>query len=311
MSTTRSRLIDRSFPPEILLEVVQRLPFDKNLVPQLASIHPYIQAILVAYETSVTKAFVQKNLYHALTDFPTSRPTYVWLSRCVQQYDVVDDVMEVLTSEHNCFAVEKHNVSLVNTGLYLLYRLQEFEAPDSKIAFIKALPRDPLTAVFLAIHYSTLTARYESQGIINQQTYGRFLDANRLELRNDIEFAFSEGVLDLGAKFVADVLLRAEGAEPALLCIYHDHSIHDWVMQRADANADPDFQPPITQGPHRDPETKARSLYTTLLERLAELYGCPLQEVISKVEEEVELPDHDLAWLNLHGKARVIGETVF
>ena len=67
--------------------------------------------------------------------------------------------------------------------------------------------------MFLAVRYSTLTARYESHGIINQRLYGRFLDANRLELRSDIEFAFSEGALNIGPKFIADTLLCADEAD--------------------------------------------------------------------------------------------------
>jgi hypothetical protein len=87
-----------------------------------------------------------------------------------------------------------------------------------------------------------------------------------------------------------------------LMCLYHDHAIHDW-----DTNApEGDFMPPITQGPERNPDLKLRSLYTTLLERMAELMESPLEEVVGRINEHIEATDHSLAWLSLSGKARLI-----
>jgi hypothetical protein len=41
----------------------------------------------------------------------------------VTKYDVVDDIMAVLVSDLNFCKVKPHNMALVNTGLFLLYRL--------------------------------------------------------------------------------------------------------------------------------------------------------------------------------------------
>lgn len=64
--------------------------------------------------------------------------------------------------------------------------------------------------------------------------------------------------------------------------------------------------PPITQGPEQDPKTRLRSLFTTLLERLAELRGCSLEEVAGSTKSAVEAPNHSLAWIDLAEKARLI-----
>jgi hypothetical protein len=58
-------------------------------------------------------------------DFPCEGNAikYEWLAKCIRQYDVIDDVMAVLLSDINCYAVEKHNMAVLNTGLLLLYRL--------------------------------------------------------------------------------------------------------------------------------------------------------------------------------------------
>jgi hypothetical protein len=39
------------------------------------------------------------------------------------------------------------------------------------------------------------------------------MDANRLELRNDMEFCFSEGIMNLGPQFISDSLLNADDSE--------------------------------------------------------------------------------------------------
>lgn len=125
MSQIRSNLINTSFPAELLVEVIQRIPFDSSVVPKLALVHPRLHELLVNYQTSIAKNFARRNLPHICQDFPCDENsiTYAWLSRCIQQYDVVDDVMAILLSEINCYAVEKHNMAVVNTGLLLLYRL--------------------------------------------------------------------------------------------------------------------------------------------------------------------------------------------
>ena len=47
-------------------------------------------------------------------------------------------------------------------------------------------------------------------------------------------------------------------------------------------------------------------MFTTLLERLAECAGTSLDEVRARVEEQTNNPGHVLAWVDLHGKARLM-----
>ncbi|KAF2018858.1 hypothetical protein BU24DRAFT_405604 [Aaosphaeria arxii CBS 175.79] len=303
MTSSRSGLLNA--PTEILLEIIENLRFDKKSIAKLRSVHPRIRNVVDDYEVSITTKYMKRQLPHALVDFPGDKRKigYRWLAECDYNYDVVDSVMAVLTCEENCWAVQRHNMPLANTGLLILYRLQSIEKHADKLAFIKNLPRDPLIAMFVAIHYSTLTARYHGHGIINQKTYGRFLDANQLELRNDVEFSFAEAAMDLGAQFIVDALENVDSSETALMVFYHEHTIHDWDL---DTVAQGEFMPPVTQGPFKKPGTRPRSLYTTLLERMAELTKCPLSDVVDNTLDEVENPNHDLAWIDLYDKARLI-----
>lgn len=127
MATTHSKLIDGSFPPELLLEIVEHLPFgDGSTISNLANTHTRIRTILSSYEKSLVRNFVRTEVRHAGVDFPTRMRTFRWLKSCIRRYDVVDDLMAMLTSEHNVLPVPKHNMALVNTGLLLLYHMQTF-----------------------------------------------------------------------------------------------------------------------------------------------------------------------------------------
>lgn len=237
----------------------------------------------------------------------------------------MDDVMDALSSRQNCYAVDEHNIALLNAGLLLVYRVSSMgglssiymlqrtktdvstEDHDEKLAFIKSLPRDPLSAIYLTLHHATLTARYHGSGWIHQRTYGRFMDANQISLRNELEFCFAEAALTLGPEFISDLLLRPTkpGAEAKFLNFYIDHGTHDWNWPGW-GEGKGEFNPPKTQGPKKRPGCGGRSLFTTMLEALAGCLKVSLDEVRGRIEEQTTDPDHPLSYLNLHGKARLM-----
>ncbi|KAF2131640.1 hypothetical protein P153DRAFT_421635 [Dothidotthia symphoricarpi CBS 119687] len=309
MAKHQLTIVSEGFPSELILQMVQYLPFkDGRTIAALRHAHPRIKALLDAYECSITKSFVKNELRHAPTDFSYSKEDfrYEWLAECAKNYNVVDDVMGALICDQNCFAVERNNMALVNTGLLLMYKLLSHKTHATKLTFIKSLRRDPLIAMYLALHHATLAARYHGSGWMHQRTYGRFLDGDQLSLRNELEFCFAEGMLTVGPKFISDMLLNhaSSDAETTLLNLYHDYGVHDWEWPSEDATGE--FEPPRTQGPRREPGSMGRSLFTTLLERMADVMDCLLEEVRMNVERDTERVDHPLAYLNLEGKARLL-----
>jgi hypothetical protein len=135
------------------------------------------------------------------------------------------------------------------------------------------------------------------------------MDANQLSLRNELEFCFAEATLSIGPAFIADMLVTPHepDGEITLLNLYHERGTHDWDWP-CWGTGKGEFEPPRTQGPKRD---MGRSLWTGMLERMAELEGCLLAELRSRVEERTDKKDHELAYLSLSGKARLVrGEGV-
>lgn len=306
-STYRHFLISPQIPPELVLKTIQYLPFGNgNLISTLRHAHPRLWDLFKTYERSITGALIKRELRHAQTDFPCRDDalSLKWLGECVKRYDIVDDVMDALFSERNCFAVERHNLSLVNAGLLLLYQLASLDSHAARLTHIKSLSRDPLTAIYLALHHATLSARYHGSGWIHQRTYGRFMDANQLSLRNELEFCFSEAALNYGPEFISDMLLHHDtsDAETTLLNVYHDHGTLDWDWP-CWGTGPGEFEPPRTQGPHWDVGQRGRSLFTTLLETLADKAGYSLEEVRAKIEMCTDAKEHSLAYLDLNGKA--------
>lgn len=118
-------LVSPDIPPEIILKIIQYLPFEngKNIL-KLQHVHPRLRDLLQNYERSLTRTFMNQELPHASTDFPCcAKFGYLCLAECVRRYDIVDDIMDALSSRQNCYAVEEHNVPLLNTGLLLIYRV--------------------------------------------------------------------------------------------------------------------------------------------------------------------------------------------
>jgi hypothetical protein len=117
-------LVSRRIPPELVLKTIQYLPFeDGKRISSLREI-PRLKSLMKTYEHSITRCYMQKELRHAQVDFPYDKDFGLnWLSRCVERYNIADEVMDELTWKDNSVAVEPHNVSLVNTGLMLLFRL--------------------------------------------------------------------------------------------------------------------------------------------------------------------------------------------
>jgi len=122
-------LVSPRIPPELVLKTIQYLPFeDGKMISTLRCAHPRLWDIFKTYERSITGSFMRRELRHAQTDFPCEKeaPNLRWLVECVKRYDIVDDIMDALFSERNCFAVARHNLSLVNAGVLLSYRLVSF-----------------------------------------------------------------------------------------------------------------------------------------------------------------------------------------
>ncbi|KAH7385808.1 hypothetical protein BKA66DRAFT_569640 [Pyrenochaeta sp. MPI-SDFR-AT-0127] len=302
-------LVSSHFPPELVLKTIQYLPFGNGkIIASLRGTHSRFRNLLDNYERSITVSFMKQELRHAPTDFVCPRaPDLNWLAHCVKRYDVVDDIMDALFSDKNCFAVERHNLSLVNAGLLLLYRLASIANCNARLAYINSLQRDPLTAIYLALHHATLSARYHGSGWINQRTYGRFMDANQVSLRSELEFCFAEAALNIGPDFLSDMLLHHDTSDAgtALLNYYHDYGTHDWDWP-CWGKGKGEFEPPRTQGPHKEPGSKGQSLFTAMLERMAELIKCPVEDVRARIEQNTDAKGHSLAYLDLEGKARLM-----
>ena len=128
-----------------------------------------------------------------------------------------------------------------------------------------------------------------------------------MSLRNELEFCFAEATLSTGPQFLFDMLCNPAhpSGETTLLLFYHEHGTHDWNWPCWGEGVG-EFEPPRTQGPQKDGGAKGRSLWTRVLERLGEVMGYEMEGVKTRVEGDLRVGDHDLAYLSLSGKERLV-----
>ncbi|PSN72694.1 hypothetical protein BS50DRAFT_165500 [Corynespora cassiicola Philippines] len=315
MTKSNMGLVSPAFPAELLLEILEYLPLDdRQVLTTLKQIHPRVYSIIKNHEASLTKYFVQKVARHAISDFPIAGAGTLnlqWLHTCIWNYDVIDRIMDIIASDRNCFNPERHSTGLINTGFFLLCQLSSLDSPSTQLSWLHSLPRDPLTALFTATHYSMLTARYNAVGAMHQRIFGLSMDAKLLSFRADVEFAFCEATLSTGLAFVRDSIVPeadAADAEAVLLNFYYEHAVNArWREGEGEQEVWPGgFEPPVVRGAEKGPGMRGRSLYTTLLERLADVTGLGLEEVRSGVLEELEHPGNPLAWITNEERALLV-----
>lgn len=143
-------------PTEIIIEIITNLSFNTKTWKELRSV-PRISDIVHDFERSITKDITAKQLPNAIADFPPARqPDYEWLATCLQRYDVIDEIMDLLVDDDNYWPVEPQNMSLVSTGLLLLYRLQENSKCHSRTESKLQHHSPPESLRYLVLHAFTL-----------------------------------------------------------------------------------------------------------------------------------------------------------
>lgn len=317
-------------PSEVVLEIFKNVPTEATTIRDLSLIHPRFYAILKSYEKSHTE---HVRPLHALNDFPRKHPDekkgYAWLSKCVRQYDIMDDLMDRLYYAQPSQLAD-HNQVMVYAGFFLLYQVSEKckfafspasstianisigmnEGHDKAIEFIQGLPLDPLTAMALAIWLSYATARYTTEGLLKTRhvldEWAYETQYDEVRLKHELEFAFKECALCNGPGFILETFNNEARAEKDLLNIYHETSLLYEIPGRTDVpRTDTSFWPQ-TQGPKTNPDTPQRTLWTTLVESIADKGGIPLDFVEDTIIDRTNLPDHVLANLSLYEKERLV-----
>ncbi|KAF2202155.1 hypothetical protein GQ43DRAFT_485662 [Delitschia confertaspora ATCC 74209] len=314
-----SKLIDLSFPTELLLEVIGHLEYEAGLWEKLALVHPRFAAVIACNQTSIVKHVLRTELRHTLVDFApypmTDKLTVTWLSNSIRHYDVVDGIFEKLRACDLSTRITPYNEALAYVGLLLMYQLNCRQPHKDKVAYLKSLQRDPLIAIYVVMYNSGLAARQHGKGLISQKTFGGTQqDGNEYRLQIEVEQSFNESMLNLGPQFIYDALFQEMSYETTLLMFLHD-SETTWEQL-------PERDPIMnTSGPLRNPEREKQTLWDTMMDRLATTIGCPRNEVRGRIADDIEFEDHLLAWigggrdrllrgLNLIGDGGDDGETM-
>ncbi|OCL15340.1 hypothetical protein AOQ84DRAFT_43129 [Glonium stellatum] len=274
-----------TLPAEVVVEVIANVEFTPSTFRDLHIVHKRLTEVLWNYQQSITKSITLSQFPNVLVDFPTATSrSYCWLSKCSRRYDVIEDITSILLSYDNTYRVSKHNASLVSAGFLLLYRLQDLPEYSSKVNLLKALPIDSLISIFLALFYCKSSARDYGVGMINKNYYHDIR-----EIRSDIELVFTELGMVHGPQFLRDSLHGAARADSILLQAWH-------LKELGELPDDEGLS--IAQGTLENlHEPYRRTISSHLREICAERMGCKQGDVLLRMLEMIEVPNHRLAWL--------------
>jgi hypothetical protein len=128
-----------SLPPELLLGVLENIPFKHETIRDISLVHPVFRDALGTYEKSIVKAIKRREMPHCDTDFACEAgdnpETYTWLSKCLRMYDMTDDLMDYAYAHSETLwkPLQGYNSALLYTGVLLLFRVSSIGKSTSSI----------------------------------------------------------------------------------------------------------------------------------------------------------------------------------
>ncbi|OCK86380.1 hypothetical protein K432DRAFT_420960 [Lepidopterella palustris CBS 459.81] len=192
---------------EIIIEIIARAKFSPEGLQNLRDVHKRFDAIITEYEKSIAKDILnQRQFQDAKNDFPglqTDRSmNYRMLSEFTRRYDTIYTITHELLKECDYGStLMLHNISLVEVGLMLLYRMHDLDTYLPRVHLLTALPLQPLVAIRLVLYHCTYAARRVGESLISRNYYHH--DA---ATRSDIELCFAELILTKGPEFILNIL---------------------------------------------------------------------------------------------------------
>ncbi|QIW96093.1 hypothetical protein AMS68_001611 [Peltaster fructicola] len=261
-----------SLPPEIILEIIPRIPYDPESLLRLQLTLRSFRSLIESHEHSmVSEIRAQQYTKSTLRLFPSLAHDWRGLSVLHRRLQTLADVHEHwLKITHN--GPELHWLrdrweAAHKAGMLLLYRIRDNETHEAKMSTVRALPATSLACLLFKLYSSIKILRIYGPEPINLS-----FAAGDLVLRSDIELAFEEMLLTHGPDFF--VILLKSGRP--------DCEQRGWAIDvlRKEVAGMEDRQLPLPDGTHQPP-----TLISVLRQAFAACTDCHVAEVTAKMWE--------------------------
>ncbi|KAF2214158.1 hypothetical protein CERZMDRAFT_83530 [Cercospora zeae-maydis SCOH1-5] len=171
-SNTSTQASFATLPPELLLEIIPRIPYSPASLLSLLLASRTFHSLIKSHESSLTRSIIsyqiplhqQENYFPTLGHLTTFAHLSTYHTRIQTLSNLVGEYPASLSSGnneiHHCpscsasaisFLLQPRWSNLHKTGLLLLYRLQDTRSYCHKVALLNGLPAISLACILLAL----------------------------------------------------------------------------------------------------------------------------------------------------------------
>ena len=214
MSDLDPRLSLANLPVELIVKIIEHIPYSSSTFSGLYRINKCFQKLMSNYTHSITLLIASHQYSEVCRIYPPPiallvSPRVQWLamldrrsSTVVRILDLIfDGPLEQLVPRKS----QKPWVRLLSGGLHHLYRIHDCNSYEEKIAYITSLTLLPLALVYLSLNLSLRTIQQMKSGILHPE-HGPRDEEQRMELC----LCFEECTLWHGPDFVHKFLVPSD-----------------------------------------------------------------------------------------------------
>ena len=283
MSDLIPRLSLADLPNELLVKVIEHIPYDSSTFGGLGRINRCFRGLMANYTHSITLQ-IAYHQYPALCRIYPSPPAALatlrlqWLAMLDQRSRTVARILDLIANGPLEQLVPRESqkpwVHLLSGGLHHLYRIHDCTSYEEKVAYITSLTLLPLALLYISLVFSLRTAQQIGTGILHSE-HGPVDEEQRMELC----LCFEECTLWHGPDFIHKFLAPSYSSH-CHQCDSKTNDAHSILENEYDAFDTREFGV--------DGRLPRRTLISYLKRAIADRGDCALEKVYQIVWNTVQ-----------------------
>jgi hypothetical protein len=201
-----------ALPNELILEIIEQVPFDLSTFKAITHTSPRFQQIMTRYTVSISEEIARSQYQTIYRIYPPPSEAQArlnsrlqWLAMLEHRSVTIKRILDLIAqgSLDTLVAAENHALWMrsLETALHLLYHLQDRKTRAEKIAYIHSLPLLAVALIYITINLAVNTAQ-DLVTCIMHPDHG--LETG--EERMDLCLCFEECTLKHGPDFLYQIL---------------------------------------------------------------------------------------------------------
>ncbi|MCJ1243737.1 hypothetical protein MMC30_000934 [Trapelia coarctata] len=265
-----------SLPSEMLLKIIEEVPFDQSTFEAIMHTNPRLQQLMTEYSRSIAGHIACSQYPYLSRMYPPPSEAQAmlnirleWLAMLEHRATTVKGILDLIAPGplDKLISVENHAswMRSLEAGLHLFYRLHDHKTQDGKVAYIDSLPLLSLALMFVTLIFALRTAQGLGTCVMHPD-HGPATEEERMELC----LCFEECTLQHGPGFLYQILLPP----------YRTHCHHCDVKDDAYAILMKEYEGiEARQFPGPNGEQPQATLISCVKKAISRRGGCSLQNV--------------------------------